>query len=123
MSITSLILRGGAHSRRLPFRIFAVALLASCLYPVSPSGSDEALPRAAALLDKHLEAMGGRAAHEKLHNRVTKGTFAIVGMGAKAKITTYGAAPQKQPAEFAMTSPHSANRYPVCACNNSMIMP
>lgn len=96
MSNTSSILCGGTHSRRLPFRVVVAALLAPCLYPISTSGSDEALPKAEAILEKHLEAMGGRAAYKKLHNRVTKGTFTVPGMIAKAKMTTYAAAPQKQ---------------------------
>lgn len=96
MSNTSLNLRGGAHSRRLPFRVVVAALLAPCLCPLSASDSDESLPKGEAILDKHLEAMGGREAYKKLRNRVTKGTFSIPGMIAKAKMTTYAAAPQKQ---------------------------
>ena len=96
MSNTSLILRGGTHSRRLPFRVVVAALFVLCLNPLSTSGSDEALPKGDAILDKHLEAMGGRAAHKKLRNRVTKGTFTVPGMISKAKMTTYAAAPQKQ---------------------------
>ena len=96
MSNTSLILRRGTHPCRLPFRVVVAAILAPCLYPLSTSGSDEALPKAEQILEKHLEAMGGRAAHEKLRNRVTKGTFGIRGMVAKAKMTIYAAAPQKQ---------------------------
>lgn len=96
MSNTSLILCGGARPCRFPFRIVVAALLAPCLCPLSTSGADESLPKGEAILDKHLEAMGGRAAHKKLRNRVTKGTFSVPGMIAKAKMTTYAAAPQKQ---------------------------
>ena len=96
MSNTSLNLCGGAHLRRLPFRVVVAALLAPCLCPLSTSGSDESLPKGEAILEKHLEAMGGREAYEKLRNRVTKGTFSIPGMIANAKMTTYAAAPQKQ---------------------------
>lgn len=93
---SSMILGGGTRSRRSPIRAVVAALLVPCLCPLTTSGADESLPKAEAILDKHLEAMGGRAAFEKLHNRVTKGTLAIAGLGAKAKMTTYGAAPQKQ---------------------------
>lgn len=96
MSNTSSVLCDGTQLRRLPFRVVAAAILASCLFPLSTSGSDEVLPKAEAILDKHLEAMGGRAAHKKLRNRVTKGTFSVPGMIANAKMTTYAAAPQKQ---------------------------
>ncbi len=96
MSYTSLILSGGANTRKFSFRILVAALIAPFLYPGSTSGSDELLPKAEEILDKHLEAMGGRAAHKKLRNRVTKGTFTVPGMISKAKMTTYAAAPQKQ---------------------------
>ena len=58
--------------------------------------SDDALPKAEWVLDHYLEATGGPAAYEKLHNRVTKGTMEIVGMGFKFEMTTYGAEPQEQ---------------------------
>ena len=61
MSNTSLIRTRGAHGRRFTFLVVAGALLATGMYPVLTSGAEEALPKAEVILDKHLEAMGGRA--------------------------------------------------------------
>jgi len=96
MSITSVSPDGGAHLRRISFRVCTAILLSLCLYPVSARGSDEALPKAEQILEKSIEATGGRAAYEKLHNRITRGTFSVAGMTSKAKMTSYSAEPQKQ---------------------------
>ncbi len=53
------------------------------------------LPKAEVILDNMIEAVGGRAVMEKLHNRVTTATWEITGMGVKATITEYQAAPNK----------------------------
>lgn len=95
MSNTSLIRTRGALCRRFPFLVLSAALFATGVYPVSTSAEEEALPKGEKILDMHLEAMGGREAYKKLRNRVTKGTFSIPGMTAKAKLTTYAAAPLK----------------------------
>ena len=55
----------------------------------------EDLPKAEVILDKWVEASGGKEALEKIHNRVTKQTFEILGMGVKADITLWVAAPNK----------------------------
>ena len=57
--------------------------------------SDEDLPKGEVILDKYVEATGGKAAHEKLHNRVVKGTFEMPAMGMKAAMTGYSAEPNK----------------------------
>lgn len=85
----------GAYMPRLPVWLFMAGALAMGLYPASSIGAEETLPTGEKVLEKYIEAIGGRAVLEKLHNRVTKGTFAIVGMGATAKMTTYAASPQK----------------------------
>ncbi len=54
------------------------------------------LPAAEDIIEKSIEAMGGREAMEKIHNRVSKGTFEIAGQGLKGAMTTYEAAPNKQ---------------------------
>lgn len=60
-----------------------------------PEGSKKDLPSAAKLLDKHIEALGGKAALEKVRNRVAKGTFAIPAQGFKGTVTVYVAEPDK----------------------------
>ena len=96
MSITSGVLSDGGHMHQISFRVCTVALLSLCLYPVSSRGSDEALPKAEQILEKSIEATGGRVAYEKLHNRITRGTFSVAGMTSKAKMISYSAEPQKQ---------------------------
>lgn len=70
---------------------------ASALFvqPTRLMASDDALPTAEQILEQYVEATGGREAHNKFHNRIIRGTFEIVGMGMKAKMTVYAAAPQK----------------------------
>jgi hypothetical protein len=78
----------------------ALSLLAALCCPVVAQDKESTprsdLPKAEVVLDKTVDALGGRAALEKLHNRVTKGTFEFVGMGIKATITVYESAPNKQ---------------------------
>lgn len=57
--------------------------------------ADEALPKAEKILDGYVEATGGLAAYKKIHNRVTKGTLEMAGMGIKLSITVYNARPNK----------------------------
>lgn len=86
------------RSRTVPAHLLCLA--GACAMACTPrlafATEDEALPKAEQILEKFVEATGGKAAYEKLHNRVTEGTFEIVGMGSKAKMTTYEAAPNKQ---------------------------
>jgi len=51
------------------------------------------LPSGASILDKYIEASGGKDAFAKITNRVSKGTFELVNMGVKADITVYSQAP------------------------------
>jgi hypothetical protein len=57
--------------------------------------AQEALPQASAILDKYVEATGGRAAYEKLRSEVRTGSMEIVGKGITFKMTLYRAAPSK----------------------------
>lgn len=61
---------------------------------IEAMASEDALPKAEKILDDFVVATGGIEAHNKTTNRVTKGTFEIVGMGIKAKLTNYAAAPR-----------------------------
>lgn len=87
--------RHAAQTQQYPVWLFTLGILSVGLFPIASRAGDESLPTGEAILEKFIEATGGRAAYAKQHSRVTKGTFAIVGMGAKAKMTTYAAAPRK----------------------------
>ena len=52
-------------------------------------------PKAEAILDKSVEATGGRAAYEKVHSMVITGTMEVKGIGIKGSMTSYHAAPDK----------------------------
>jgi zinc protease len=53
------------------------------------------LPTAAEVMDKYVEATGGRIAYSSLHNIRSKGTFVVVGTGIRGTLTTYEAEPDK----------------------------
>ena len=61
-----------------------------------PKGDDR-LPTGERIMDKTIDARGGKEAWEKLENRVSKGTIEVAAgpQKAKGKITTYSAAPNK----------------------------
>lgn len=56
---------------------------------------EENLPKAEVILDKYVEVTGGKAAYDKLNNRVTKGTLEMVAQGLKFSLTVYGSRPNK----------------------------
>jgi hypothetical protein len=57
---------------------------------------DDKLPKAETVLDKSIEALGGRAAFEKLKTRVAKGTFESVTPKMSAVFSLYEAVPDKR---------------------------
>lgn len=61
---------------------------------------DDATPTAEAVIEKYIEATGGRAAYGKIRNRVTKGHIEFVRIGVKASVETYEAPPNKQYSRF-----------------------
>jgi hypothetical protein len=78
--------------------ILAVAIAWSSA-PTRVWAQEEKLPKAEEVLDKSIEAMGGKAAFEKLRNRVIKGTVEVRAPGGsqtvKGTIATHTAAPNK----------------------------
>jgi len=70
----------------------AILLLAG---PVALLCADDALPSAETVLNHFLEATGGRAAYEKLHNQVQHGTVEFSAQGIKGSMTIYEAAPDQ----------------------------
>jgi len=55
----------------------------------------ETMPTIDQILDKFVQALGGKAAVEKLNSRVSKGSFEIPAMGAGGPIEMYAKAPNK----------------------------
>lgn len=80
-------------------RSVCTALLLSAAFvsavPTRPARADDPLPKAETVLDQYVEATGGKAAYEKLKNRVSKGTFEVQGANVKGKIVAYQAPPNK----------------------------
>jgi zinc protease len=60
---------------------------------VRAASAADPLPTADTVLDQYIEATGGKAAYEKLKNRVAKGTIEVTGAGLKGTITLKEAAP------------------------------
>ena len=74
----------------------AIAAVVVCSLGVVPCvRADEGdCPKAEVILDKYIEATGGKAAYENVHNSVVKMKF-MVGMGTEGSITIYSAEPDK----------------------------
>ncbi len=54
-----------------------------------------ALPSANQIVDKYVQAIGGKAAVEKINSRELKGTFELAAMGVSAPFESYSKAPNK----------------------------
>ncbi len=68
----------------------ALGLSAHAAYAADP------LPKAETIIEESIEAHGGRAAHEKLRNRVAKGTIDLTGAGIKGTLDVKEASPNKR---------------------------
>lgn len=60
-----------------------------------PATAAAKLPTVKEILDKHVAAVGGRAAHEKIKSRSMKGTIELAPMGIKGTVESVAAAPGK----------------------------
>jgi hypothetical protein len=65
----------------------------ACLIACATVSAGETLPKADVLLDKQVEAAGGKAAYSRIHSEISTATMEIPERGMKAKLTTYGAEP------------------------------
>ena len=65
------------------------------LVTVASAFAQDKAPTVDQILEKNLQAMGGKAAFEKLTSRVSKGSFEIPAMGAGGPIEIYEKAPNK----------------------------
>ena len=83
---------------RRPVRA-ALLLSAAFALTTRPARADDPLPKAETVLDQYVEATGGKAAYEKVKNRVSKGTFEVEGANVKGKVVAYQAPPNKMKTE------------------------
>ena len=79
----------------LRHRLTPAVFLAGLLCGWGQVRAEEQLPKAEEILDKFVEATGGKAAYEKVHNEKSTGTFEFVGKGVKGAMTSYRAEPNK----------------------------
>jgi zinc protease len=75
-------------------------LLASALGISGKMARADDLPRAETILDQYIEATGGKAAYEKVKNRVIKGIVEVSGQDAKGTTIQYQAEPNKMTTEI-----------------------
>jgi outer membrane lipoprotein-sorting protein len=74
----------------------SLALIVACLTGSGAVWAQiEDLPKAETVLAKYIEATGGKAAYDKVNNRVVKGTIEPVGSGITLTMTVYAAKPNK----------------------------
>ena len=59
------------------------------------TGDDTALPKAEAVIARHIEATGGKAAYAKTRTVIVEGTIEHVMMGMKGKMISYSSDPNK----------------------------
>ncbi len=76
-------------------RFLPALAVASFSLTFSQVTAAQEVPKADAILDKFVEATGGKAAYEKVKTRISSGTMEIVGAGVKGKITITQSAPDK----------------------------
>jgi hypothetical protein len=73
----------------------ALAALLGVSAPAHRAGAASAMPKVEEILDRAVEAEGGKAAYAALQTRVLYGTMIIGGVGVKAQLTEYAARPNK----------------------------
>lgn len=81
-----------------PLRVLALAALATLLAgagQAAPSTAPTIDPKAKAILEKYVEATGGRAAYEAVKSRMTKATLEIVGQNITGTVVTKQVLPDK----------------------------
>jgi hypothetical protein len=74
----------------------ALVLLAATLGTQQAPAGEAPLPTAEAVIEKCIEARGGRAAHTRIRNIRSEGTIEITQIALKGKLTVYEAEPNYQ---------------------------
>jgi zinc protease len=82
-------------SMRRPFAAVLFALVATLGQPGARAQSKPDLPTADTVMNQYIEATGGKAAYEKLKNRVATGTIEIPAANIKGKLKVMQAPPNK----------------------------
>jgi len=87
--------------KRLPIRrtLAACAVVVLAAAGARLRAADE-LPKAETILDKSVEATGGKAAFEKMHNMVITGSMEVAAMGIKGTMVITKAEPDKDLVEI-----------------------
>ena len=76
-----------------------LAIGAATVLSITLARAADDLPKAETILDKYIEATGGKAAYQKHHSEVEKSTMEMAAMGIKASVTAYRVEPNKSLAE------------------------
>jgi hypothetical protein len=86
-----------SNARRTSLSLVALlaGTTAAVCAPAAARAQDAALPEGKAVIEKYIEATGGRAAHEKVRTRVVNSTLDIPAAGIKGTSQSYNAAPNK----------------------------
>jgi outer membrane lipoprotein-sorting protein len=77
-----------------------IAAQTAAQQPMVSQQKDASLPTADQIIEKYIQALGGKAAIEKISSRVVKGTFELPAMGVSGTATIYAKAPNKMLAVF-----------------------
>src|SRR5580698_3329100 len=72
-----------------------IAIGAAVVVSFTVARAADDLPKAETILDKYIEVTGGKAAYQKHHNEITKGSFELAAMGLKATMVSFHAEPNK----------------------------
>jgi len=74
----------------------AVVLAIGTICSAAGAADEESAAKAEAILEKYIEATGGREAYAKLQNRVSEGTIEFVRKAVKVPVSTYEARPNRK---------------------------
>jgi outer membrane lipoprotein-sorting protein len=77
-----------------------IAIGAAMVLSLSLARAADDLPKADTILDKYIEATGGKAAYQKHHTEISKGSLSMAAMGLKGDVMSYRAEPDKSLTEI-----------------------
>jgi hypothetical protein len=81
-----------------------LAVAAAMVLCLTLARAADDLPKAETILDKYVEATGGKAAYEKHHSEISKGSLEFQALGLKGSVTSYRAEPDKSLTEIDLGS-------------------
>jgi zinc protease len=77
-----------------------ISIGAAVVFSFTLARAADDLPKADTILDKYVESTGGKAAYQKHHTEVSKGSLILGGGALKGEITSYRAEPDKSLTEI-----------------------